>query len=220
MPNIFSVDRLIIKGRSPSWGKVGVIITLFSAISYLILPSNYLSKLASILFILSFFAAIIIIQNSTSGIEITCIQNNPQNSVRNQHNRRYQISHGIGHLETYFDIPKWSKEFMISLEINGPIEIIPWDNKPDSVNYQDNKLVCHQDINGFPVTLKLAGDPNELAEGEYNLKFENERTGREIHSVEIIGDPEPPEEVDIDEIGAEEAQEWGIKASTLPDNVS
>lgn len=211
MSRDLSIGMVISKCRNPKWGKVAFLTSLLSAILFFLSPSAFASNIAVISIAIILFFGGVIVPRVTGGIEITCIQNSPPNSVKNQHLKRYQINQGFGRIDVYIDIPSWANEFEIEMDITGPIEIVPWDNKPDSVLYKNQRFICKEDINGFPVTLKLVGEPEELAEGEYNLNFIDNRTQRVIHSVELIANPDPPANIDADDLDSEEEEEWDIE---------
>ncbi|MDG5778249.1 hypothetical protein VB773_14890 [Haloarculaceae archaeon H-GB2-1] len=204
------IEKIIVKSHNPKWGKVAVSIGVLSGLAALIF-SNPVGKIVSIIIGLIVLSINYLIPKLKSGIQITCVQTKPPNSVENHHNGRYKISHGIGHLETYIDVPAWATEFNIKMVSDPTIDIIPWDNKPDSVRLEGNHLKSDYDLNGFPITLKIVGDPEDIAEGEYTLKFVDVRANTTIKKVELKGDREPPEDLNVDELEQEEAEEWGIE---------
>ncbi|WP_336338898.1 hypothetical protein [Haloarcula brevis] len=203
------IESVITKSHNPTWGKIAVGTAGLSAVVGLILTETAAQIVTFSVAILAFIIPIII-RKTQSGIKITCLQTRPPNSVENHHNGRFRVSHGIGHLETYFDIPDWATEFDISIESDPAIDIVPWDNKPDSVRLEGNHLKSDQDLNGFPITLKIVGEPDEIAEGEYKLEFKDMKTKKTIKRIELKGDPDPPEDLDTEQIEPEEAEEWGV----------
>ena len=206
---LIDLEELVVKFHNPKWGKISIMIFIFSSGLSIMLPP-LIAKVGTAIFGVTALITPRAVRRSRKGIQITCIQSRPKNSVENHHNGRFRISHGIGHLETYIDIPDWATEFDILIKSDPTIKIVPWDNKPDSVRLEGNHLRSNQDLNGFPITLKIVGDPDEIAEGEYTLEFIDMRSKRKIKEIELKGDPDPPENIDVTDLEQEEAEEWGL----------
>ncbi len=141
-------------------------------------------------------------------MKISCIQTQPKNSVENHHKNRFRISGGIGHIETYIDVPSWAARFEIHIQTNSDIEVIPFENKPNTVHFEDNTLKSDQNMDGFPVKLKLSGEASELAEGEYVLEFVDLRTNNTIKRITLKCSPEPPDHFDEDDLDDDELDAW------------
>lgn len=208
MPSNF-LEKFIIFSGNPTWGKISLGVGGASSLSAIILPSTY-SKVIFGCLAAMFLSLSIIVPRRSENVKITCIQNSPANSVENHHKNIFQIRYGVSRLETYIDIPSWSSKFRIKLDIDPSIEIIPLEDKPRSVQFENNVLKSDQDMNGFPVTLKLTGEPDELAKGQYILKFTDQRTDRLIKRIILKCDPDPPDQ--IDELEAENLDEDELEA--------
>lgn len=209
------VERIIILCYSPPWPVVGVALTVITAvvtIPMVIFSFNLEVIMLSTIIIPGLFGGFAMVLSQVvpyrkTGIEITCIQNQPQNSVENHHKSRYKINAGIGHLKAYVDIPDWVTKFEIKVEKNSDIEMIPFDNKPNSVRFENNVLKSDQKLDGFPIKLKLSGEPDELAEGEYILEFVDLRTKNTIQKMTLKCDPEPPDSINENKLGDDEIRE-------------
>lgn len=206
-------ERALIFLLSPPWPKIGVGLIAFGgvvgAIGYnYTTPSQagLLSTIATggssaLLIFLSMMT-----HQRVSGIEITCIQTRPNNSVENHHKNRFKMNDGVGHLDIYIKLPDWTSEFKIKMDTDPEIDIIPFNRLPSSVKYEGNVLKSDYKLPEFPLILKLSGDPDELGEGEYYFKFTDKRTGVQIKEITLKCDPDPPtSRSDRDE---EKIDEW------------
>jgi len=208
---MISLDRILVFFRNPHWGFLSFAAGSVGAVSYLVLATEPQVKMVvsglSILLI-----ALVVGSNwLLPGLAITCLQNSPKTGfeVEDQHFRRYTVNHGFAKLDVYVDVPPWVSEFDIHLDTNGPFEMTAW-NLSGAVSFENNHLICREDVNGFSFVLKVGGDPDELERGIYNLHFYDHRSDREIHSIELVTDPDPPD-IDEDELDPEDAEEWGIE---------
>lgn len=205
------IDRILVFFRNPQWGFLSFAVGVVGTISYFVLNTESEIKMVVSGFSILILALIIGFNRFLSGLAITCLQKSPKTGfeVEDQHFRRYNVNHGFAKLDVYVDIPNWISEFDIRLDTNGPFEMTAW-NLSGAVSFENNHLICREDVNGFSFILKVGGDPDELERGIYNLYFYDHRSNREIHSIELITDPDPPN-VDEEELDAEDAEEWGIE---------
>ncbi|MFD1645574.1 hypothetical protein [Haloarchaeobius litoreus] len=202
------IDRAVVFAQNPRWGKISLVLAIISTALGLLFPSKSYSQYAFLLIGVAFLAVYFTVPRYFSGIKITCLQTSPKNSVENQHQNIFKIRRGFGKIDIYVDIPNWASKFEIKMKSDSSIEVTPFENKPGSVRVDGNLLKSDQDIDGFPMTLKLTGDPDDLAEGRYGLKFVDNRAGRQIQRIVLDSSSDPPQDMDEEELNEEEIDAW------------
>jgi len=215
MPSEY-IEKLAVFIHSPNWGRVGVWSVIIGGITGALLyifTQLTLGKVGVYSTITpAIFGILITIASNTASrffpaTDISCMQTRPSNSIENHHKEKYRLNSGVGFVETYMDPPSWVTEFKVGIYSENPdIELTTLDNKPNSVRYEDGVLKSDQRLEGFPLTMKMTGEPEELAEGEYILRFRDEKANNLIKEITLKCDPEPPD--DAGDGGEERLEEW------------
>lgn len=143
-----------------------------------------------------------------SSLGIYCLQKEPISSAKAQYTREYPVTDGYAEFEVYVDVPNWVQDFSIEIDANGPFKIGTWD-EPGGTNFDDGVLHCHQDMPGFPFTLRFAAEPEDIKEGSYNVYFRNEG-GRKIHKIVLDGQENLETDFDRKDVDQSIAEDLGI----------
>lgn len=194
--------------RSPQWGLVSFLSSVFIGILGWFAPLQSMQKITvSSIFLL--FAGVVVAANFVyPDLKIYCLQKEPISLAKAQYTQNYPVTDGYAEFEVYVDVPDWVREFSVDVDVNGPFEVNIWD-EPGGTNFDDGVLHCHQDMPGFPFTLRFAAESEDVKEGSYNVYFKNDG-GKEIHKIVLDGKENLQTEFDRQDVDQSIAEELGM----------
>lgn len=194
--------------RNPRWGLISFVTSFILGIVGWFAPLDQTGKIVISSIFLIFAAFVLITNIFHSGLRIYCLQTEPISSAKAQYTKEYPVTDGYAEFEVYVDIPNWLQGFSVEIDPSGPFEIGTWD-QPGGTNFDDGVLHCHQDMPGFPFTLRFAAEPEEIKEGSYNVYFKD-GNGREIHKIVLDSKENLDTGFDRDNIDQEIVEDLGI----------
>ncbi|WP_155120756.1 hypothetical protein [Haloarcula sp. K1] len=206
----FSLTSLLVWLRNPEWGIIGAILSfaviggsVFSSIEGIIQISAFL--VGCLIFLLILFANFYL-----SGIGVVCLQTNSISSAENHYRRVYPIPDGYAEFDVYFSIPRWLNSFSVEIAHEGPFKIGAWD-LPGPVSFNNEVIHCDGDLQKVPFTLRFGGDPQEIGDATYNIRFIDKQTGRKLYSMSLDGDRRIETESESSDLEPDIAESLGIE---------
>lgn len=205
------IEKIAARIQSPKISGITLLITILSAIVFLIFRTQYALRAAFVVLAVFSLVVVLIARRHLPDIKMSFLQKSQFFDIENHHNQIYPVYLGHAKIEAYAEIPNWMTEFEIEMNLDGPFEISEW--TPSHISRTDDTLVCKNDIDDFKFTIQIIGEDDELGDTTCSLTFNNTKTGNEIHAIKLDAKSELPT-LDEDKLTEEEKDEWGI---TSPD---
>ncbi|WP_459192095.1 hypothetical protein [Halosimplex sp. J119] len=185
--------------RSPEWGALSFITSLGIITGSVVTSIKGISQIVLIIFGIVIFSAFLAANYYLSGIGMVCLQTDPSSSAKNHYMRSYPIPDGYAEFDVYLNIPHWLDSFSVEIQHDGPFTIAAWE-LPDPVSFNNEVIHCDGDLKKVPFVLRFGGEPQEIGDATYQVKFIDSKTERTIYSISLNGDSRVETDLSFDDI--------------------